>query len=137
MKRKTITRRRFLKQSAVAAGAATLGTWAPSVSRAAKPKLTVWTIGFFNPKADNIIKTHFQEFAKKANAEVNHVVVPGPQITRRLQTAVEGGAPPDIAILFDATSQYYISINKCLFDLFLTLGTYNTMGWKIFHFCIR
>jgi len=113
MASKKITRREFVKRSAALAGAAAVPAWlTPRRAWAAKPRINVWTIGFFNPKADASIRSLFQEFAGKAGVEVNHVVVPGPQITRKLQTAVEGGAPPDIAVLYDADTQYYRGINK-------------------------
>ncbi|HWP49341.1 MAG TPA: sugar ABC transporter substrate-binding protein [Candidatus Limnocylindrales bacterium] len=113
MTEKTFTRREVLKQGAAAVGAAAFSAWTPRKTWA-KPQITVWTIGFFNPKADEIIQQQFAEFAKKANADVNVVIVPGPQITRKLQTAVEGGAPPDLSMIYDSDTQYYRSIGQLL-----------------------
>ncbi|RMF89354.1 MAG: sugar ABC transporter substrate-binding protein [Nitrospinota bacterium] len=114
MSRKNMTRREMLQRVAVLTGAATVPTWLSRSAWAAKPRMTVWTIGFFNPKADAIIREQFAAFARQAKAEVNVVIVPGPQITRKLQTAVEGGAPPDLSMLYDADTQYYRSIGQLL-----------------------
>ena len=110
----TSARRKILKQGAALAGAASLSAWLPRQSRAAKPRMTVWIITYLNPKADEIIQWQFAEFAKQANAEVDVVMVPDAQATKKLQAAVGEGNPPDLAMFFDTDYFYYRSTGLLL-----------------------
>jgi len=114
MTKTAFSRREILKQGAAIAGAASLSAWLPGRTWAAKPRMTVWIITYLNPKADEIIQAQFAEFAKQADAEVNVVMVPDAQATRKLQAAVGEGNPPDLAMFFDTDYFYYRSSGQLL-----------------------
>jgi multiple sugar transport system substrate-binding protein len=101
---RNLTRRDFLKGTAVAAGAAVAG---PALAAAPAGKLSAWGIQTFTPEGDRLIGEQMQEFGKLKNVPVEYVVVPYAEMPRKLAAAIEAKAPPDLVMMIGSNVQYF------------------------------
>jgi multiple sugar transport system substrate-binding protein len=69
-------------------------------------KLRVWMQQSWTKAVDDYVGSVFKEWGGKNGVEVEYSIVPGADRAQRLAAALEGGAAPDIAVLWDDV-QYY------------------------------
>jgi multiple sugar transport system substrate-binding protein len=99
-----LTRRDFLKGTATVAGA-TLAR--PALGAAPSGKLTAWGLQNFAAEGDKLIAQQMQDFGRLKNIQVEYVIVPANEASRKLAAAIEAKATPDLVMLTGQNVQYY------------------------------
>ncbi len=95
-----ITRRNFIKSTALVAGGAAVGTWGtpvPAAAAAEKLKGTFWFNQPFQAEAFNNVIDRFRTSQDKVDMEF--VLVPQNEISTKMTTAIAGGVAPSAARL--------------------------------------
>ncbi|MFN8524347.1 MAG: extracellular solute-binding protein [Chloroflexota bacterium] len=122
-----LTRRTFLRNSAVGLGAISL---APALSSCGfipglgGEKLTVWTDATFAPPSDDFQTEEIQKWAKNKGIEVEITRETGDNVQQKLQAAIESKQLPDVSQVADArfTLFYPAKIFVDVTDLYQEFG---------------
>lgn len=124
-----LSRREFLRASAVATGVVAAGPFLAACGIApggggGKEKLNVWVDATFAPPSDDYQTEVINEWAKKNNVEVEITREPGENVLKKLQAAIESKQLPDISQSNDERfTQFYPSkIFTDVSDLYAEVG---------------